>query len=305
MSKPSIMLINRVYPPLRGATGRLAQDLAHALEQSGWKVTIITTGPKPGLDIQQNITIHRVKGESKCQGVLAYLKVWFKLAHKALRLPKHDVVVTLTDPPMVVVAGRLVSLFKGSKHVHWCHDLYPDLLQPLGVKIPGFLYGLFFWMSRRAMNTSSQVIVIGRCMARHLVSTGVQKQKISMIANWADFDVIAPKKEGLSLPDKEKQDIQASYKKPEELKRDSSAKFRILYAGNIGRAHSVKAIIEAADLLSKHKEIEFMFVGDQYVHDILARERGKRGLENIKFMPYQPLDNLRHLMESGDIHLVS
>ena len=293
------MLVNRVYPPRRGATGRLLQDLARALEQSGWKVSVVTTGEKKEMVVQQNITIYRVAGPDKCQKRIQYCAVWFKLLRQGLSLPRHDVVVTLTDPPMAVLIGWFVSWLRGGRHVHWCHDLYPDLFVPLGVKLSPILSRVLFFLSRRTMNNTAKVITIGRCMAKHLIATGVQKQKVSMIANWADFDVIAPKKTAGQAT------IKGDDRALKDIRRDDDPKFRILYAGNIGRAHSVRAIIEAADLLSNHKEIEFMFVGDQHVHNILARERGKRALENIKFMPYQPLDNLRALMESGDVHLVS
>ena len=39
MSKPSILLINRVYPPERGATGRMMQDLSRVLHENGWRVS--------------------------------------------------------------------------------------------------------------------------------------------------------------------------------------------------------------------------------------------------------------------------
>src|SRR5690606_32983651 len=50
---------------------------------------------------------------------------------------------------------------------------------------------------------------------------------------------------------------------------------------------------------------EFVFVGDGSRYDDLARERTRRGLDNIRLMPYQPPARLREIMESGDVHLVS
>jgi glycosyltransferase involved in cell wall biosynthesis len=64
-------------------------------------------------------------------------------------------------------------------------------------------------------------------------------------------------------------------------------------------------IIEAAMELAQYKEIEFVFVGDRTAHHRLAEERDKRGLENIRFMPFQPIEKLRSVMEGGDIHLVT
>ena len=140
-------------------------------------------------------------------------------------------------------------------------------------------------------------------MADKLSHTGLNLNKITMIANWADFEVITPSASGnhTLLPI----DPTGIAKKPEEMFRDDSPKFRVLYAGNIGRAHPMKSVIEAATLLRENAEIEFMFVGDQHAHGVLARERARRELENIKFIPYQPIEKLRDIMESGDIHLVT
>lgn len=303
MSKPSVLIINRVYPPTRGATGRLLQDLAHALDQSGWKVTILTTSDKAGLDFQQNITVKRIKGNTYYKTSFGYIFTWFRLFFAALSISRHDVLITLTDPPLLLIIGRIVSKLKNMPHIHWCHDLYPDLFKALGVKLPQFITNSLMKMSRRAFKKCHKVVVVGRCMADRLSKTGVPIDKIQMIANWTDFEVIAPTSNGNHrlLP----VDLTGVAKKPEEMFRDDSPKFRVLYAGNIGRAHPMRSVIEAAALLREYKEIEFVFVGDKHVHSILARERGRRHLENIKFMPYQPLEKLRDVMESGDIHLVT
>lgn len=303
MSRPSILLINRTYPPIRGASGRILQDLALALQHSGWRVTIITTGHKKEQEFDKNITIKRIKGPQKPASSVVYLIVWFKLLFAALKTPRHDIVVTMTDPPMLLIVGRIVSRLKRAPHIHWCQDIYPDLFKALGYKLPDFLTKFLRRLSRRSLKQCTKIVVVGRCLADRLVKTGVPANKVSLIANWTDFEVISPSSSGdhTLLP----VDLTGVAKKPEEMFRDDSPKFRVLYAGNIGRAHPMRTVIEAATILSEHNEIEFTFVGDHQVHSILARERGRRNLENIKFLPYQPIEKLRDVMESGDVHLVT
>ncbi|HPF78473.1 MAG TPA: glycosyltransferase family 4 protein, partial [Alphaproteobacteria bacterium] len=303
MSKPSVLIINRVYPPSRGATGRILQDLAHALDHSGWKVTILTTGDKAGVEFQQNITIKRIKGAANYKTAFGYALGWWKMLFAAMGMQRHDIVITMTDPPMLLVIGRIISRLKNMQHIHWCQDMYPDLFKALGVKLPDFVTDFLQRASRRAFKKCAKVVVVGRCMADRLTKTGLPADNISLIANWTDFEVIAPSSSGnhTLLP----VDLTGVAKKPEEMFRDDSPKFRVLYAGNIGRAHPMRSVIEAAALLTEHTEIEFVFVGDKSVHTILARERARRHLENIKFMPYQPIEKLRDVMESGDVHLVT
>jgi colanic acid biosynthesis glycosyl transferase WcaI len=42
--QPSILFINRVFPPDRGATGRCLADLATRFAAQGWRVTVLACG---------------------------------------------------------------------------------------------------------------------------------------------------------------------------------------------------------------------------------------------------------------------
>lgn len=304
LNKPSVLLINRVYPPARGASGRVLRDLAREMARAGWVVNVLTTGEKTFDEKDGEIVVQRVKAPQNPRGLVSYCRVWAKLYFAAMKQPRYDLVVTMTDPPLLVVVGRRYAKKKRSSHMHWCHDLYPDLFPSIGVKMPDFVMRALSRTARRSMNTSGKVIATGRCMARHLAHTGVETSKISVISNWPDNEIVDTNRNLKRNDVRIKNDVQLS--KPQEmLMRDDTPKFRILYAGNIGRAHPMKTILEAAEKLQEHKEIEFVFVGEGPNHDRLASERSRRGLQNIKLLPYQPASCLKDLMESGDLHLIS
>ncbi len=300
--KPSILLINRVYPPERGATGRLLQNLAHGLQQSGWNVSVLTTREAKLDETKGLIQKYTVKSTKNSKTALGCLINLWRLWRKGLKIPKHDVVLTMTDPPMLACIGNRIAKSKRSKHVHWAQDIYPDLFPKLGIALPKFIYNKMHKRSVRAMNSADQVVAIGRCMESYLKHHGVTAGAVTTIPNWTDFEILAPSSQAnianLNVPT-------GVAKRPDEMFRDESPKFRVLYAGQIGRAHPMKAVIEAAQILSDHQEIEFVFVGDHESQSYVARERTKRGLENIKFLPYQPIEKLRDVMESGDVHLVT
>ena len=300
--KPSILIINRVYPPERGATGRMAQDLAHALERCGWQAHVVTTAQKMGQERNGQVSVTRVKSAKKPKTAAGCLINLFRIYRAGLKASKPDIVLSMSDPPMLAVFGGMIARKHKVPHIHWAQDVYPDLLQPLGINIPDFVARSLHTRVIKELNHSAKVVTIGRCMERYLKKTGVLVNKMTTIPNWADFEVISPSAQTTS---REMIVPTGVAKKPEEMFRDTSPKFRVLYAGNIGRAHSVRAIIDAAELLAERTEIEFVFVGDHHEHSSLARERAKRGLDNIKFLPYQPIEKLRHVMESGDVHLVT
>lgn len=312
MKKPSVLFINRVYPPVKGATGRVLRDLAHAFAKDGWDVTVLTTGPKAGEFTDGPVKLRRVKVKPG-KTLMAYAMVWFRLLWTALFMPKTQMVVTLTDPPLLVVAGRILARLKGSSHIHWCHDLYPDILPVLGLNVPVRVMNFLKALSRRAMKSCDRVVVVGRCMAKHLAFTGLDMSKVTIIPNWPDLELSMRSSVKSGSPIKVKAAANANFvaearrfKGSKPFFVDESPKFRVLYAGNLGRAHPVGTILDAAAmLLPDHPEIEFVFVGDGPGYEKVALERARRGLDNIRLLPAQPTSRLKELMESGDVHLIS
>lgn len=321
--RPTVLFMNRVYPPGRGATGRVLRDLAKSFVRDGWRVTILTTGPEAREEKDGPIEVIRVPSRMKGKTVLGYGGVWTRLLMAGLRLPAHDLVVTMTDPPLLVLAGQAVARAKKSRHINWCQDLYPDLLPTIGMKLPDGAIAILRRASRRAMQRCDRVVAVGRCMARQLSQSGIDPKKIAVIPNWPDFELLERPPANDTAPDLRKgfRNVNGSErrrkkrKEPEDaaarpfqqlFRDDDNPKFRILYSGTLGRAHPIGTVLDAAEILNRNNpEIEFVFVGDGPGQERLAQERARRGLENIRFLPYQPPSRLKELMESGDVHLIS
>lgn len=300
MAKPSVLMFNRVYPPVRGASGRVMRDLARGLSAAGWHVTVVTTGPQAGRGRDGAVRIVRIKAGGRPRSLFAYGFIWLRLLLAGARMKRRDLVITLSDPPMLAVAGQMVAQMRGSRHIHWCHDLYPDLLPALDVPMPEAVMRRLRERSLRALRQCDRVVVVGRCMARRLIRQGIPARRISVIPNWPDGELVTPRRNAAANA------ANANDGLGPELLASSAQKFRVLYSGTMGKAHPLETIIEAARLLNAtHPEIEFVFVGDGAGHERLVRARDRQGLENIRLIPWQPVSRLRGLMESGDLHLVS
>ena len=102
--KPSVLFVNRVYPPYRGATGRVLRDLARGFAAKGWDVTVVTSAPEKRIDRDGTIKVIRTKASMKRRNSLDYMTVWVKLLATALMQPRHDLLVTMTDPPLLVLS---------------------------------------------------------------------------------------------------------------------------------------------------------------------------------------------------------
>ena len=304
MRRPTILFINRVYPPVRGATGRLLRDLARAFAREGWHVTIVTSGPVPGELRRDGIKIISVKGAEKPSSILSYAFIWLKMFIVAMRLQRRHVLVTLSDPPLLVYAGHLIAKFKKCRHINWCQDLYPEVMPAIGVNLPAFLMRFLTKLRRKAMNHCDRVIVSGRCMAKFLSEDGLDAQKIAFVPNWPDHELTDPEMIDSVIKIDEAQVPEIVRPFDQQLK--TAQKFRVLYSGTLGRAHPVDTFMRAAKMLHEaESDIEFVFVGEGQKFDAIAAYRTTHNLDNIRLLPSQPIEQLREVLEGGDVHLIT
>jgi glycosyltransferase involved in cell wall biosynthesis len=313
MRKPTILLMNRVYPPVRGASGRMLRDLARGFARDGWQVTVVTTGPKAVKERDGAVRVIRVKAPEKPSGVFGYLLIWIKMFFVAARLPATELLVTMTDPPMFAVGGALLQKIKKNHHIHWVQDVYPDLFPLVGAKLPHFSLDWLRRLNVWAVCSSERVVVIGRCMARRLGFSGVPTKQIAVVPNWPDPELGEasddPFDQAHSREDVEAiiaQSGRAENYRTHDDQLKAGPKFRVLYAGNIGQIHPINVVLNAARILqNQNPEIEFLFVGDGPKYDAITRAKAQEHLDNVKLLPYQPPSRLKELMESGDVHLIS
>jgi colanic acid biosynthesis glycosyl transferase WcaI len=127
-------------------------------------------------------------------------------------------------------------------------------------------------------------------MASRLVNgKGADPSKITIIHNWADTAAIVPS------------DKQNAFAAAHQL----AGKFVVLHAGNIGLSQNLDVVIDAASLLKERGDIVIVFIGDGNRKAALEAMVATRGLTNVRFLPFQPRDQLRWTYASSDVCLVS
>ncbi|MBK7999094.1 MAG: glycosyltransferase family 4 protein [Verrucomicrobia bacterium] len=297
---PSILFLNRVYPPADGATGKLLAELAPALVQRGHRVTVVTAesgaGGKPGEHVN-GVQVERVHGlpftrASHWRRALSYLSLYPALLWCALRLPRADVVVTLTDPPLLLLLGVLIKTVKGSRHIHWAQDLYPELAEEMKV-LPqgGVVARTLRWLSTGGLRHADRVIAVGRCMKARIIARGVKPTAVQIIPNWGHS---AEATGGSRVAN------------PFRVEHELGGRFVVMYSGNLGLAHPFEAILDAAERLREsHPTALFLFVGSGPRLHWVREQVLKRSLHNVRFLPFQPKEKLAHSLAAADIHLAS
>jgi glycosyltransferase involved in cell wall biosynthesis len=226
--RPRILFFQRSVPPDHSAAGALLFDLGKALAGRGWDVWIAGTRTDPGAADREDFGgVHfvrsaapRVSKASLASRALALPGTWLAMLRAVRACPQPDILVTMTDPPLSVCAGALLARRAKCRHVHWCQDLYPQVAAAAGLLNPrGPVCRAMQYLATASLRDCAAVIAVGRCMRDQLARAGVAS---TLVPNWSR---IAP----LDQPPP----------------RDG---FRILYSGNLGRAHDFEGLRSAAAL---------------------------------------------------------
>lgn len=302
MTARSVLLINRVLPPAPGASGRLLADLARHLAQAGWRVTVLvdqgpgqagdgTAAEREAMPDIAVVVTGAAAGPDMAapDGPGAYAAAGWRLLRAALRLPPHDLVITMTDPPLLALLASLLRRLRGGETLHWVQDLYPDLLPVLGRPLPEPLSRLAGRIMRAALADQGAVLCIGPCMADRLCRAGVPASRITVVPNWPQDALRSAQPDPIRL-------AALLGRRPPGLVA--------LYAGTLGLAHPVEILGEAARRLARsHPQITLLVVGAGRQADRLVEVVARHRLDNLRLLAPLPEADIASLSASADLHI--
>jgi colanic acid biosynthesis glycosyl transferase WcaI len=291
-----ILLINQYFPPDGGASahllGQLAEDLAatHTVQVIAGRPSY----PAPPNELHaQGVSVSRVTSTSFGHGSLAgrasnYLTFLALAALRACRGPRPDVIVTLTNPPFLGLAGALAATRHRTKFVVVCHDVFPDLAVALGRLRNPVLKWAWDRVNRFVRARAARIVVVGRDMEQRLLSQGVAGTKLIFIPAWA-----------------ERQQLDPDATRALRSEHAWAARFVVMHAGNLGLAQNVEILAELAERVRNTPEVLIVILGDGPARAGLERTVRDRGLRNVQMLEAVPRPGAQALMAAADLHVVS
>jgi len=296
-----ILLLNQFFHPDHSATAQLATDLAEDLSARGHQVTVLAArgrylggGRLSARELHHGVEILRVRStslgkSSTARRLVDYLTFLCAAAWRVLLLPKADVVVCLSTPPLVATIAAALRAVRRVPFVFWLQDVYPDLAIEFGVvrrdgAVAGASRAVAEWTLRRA----DRVVVLGEAMAARVAAHGVPGPRIRVVPNWADGRCLVPLD-----PTKNR------------FIRDHGLEGKriVLYSGNMGRAHDLATLLGAARAMRARDDLVFLFIGDGDKRREV--EAAAAALPAVRILPYMPREQLSESLSSGDVHVVS
>ncbi|WP_271255049.1 glycosyltransferase family 4 protein [Pseudanabaena sp. Chao 1811] len=304
--KTSISIITQFYPPDYAATGQFIYDLATALVQEGFDVSVFTGMPGyafrqmdvehqeqiNGVFVRRTGSIHLMSKRIRnkvVSSVLFLLRCVIKFRRKSIR-GSH--LVLTSAPPFLGLIGWFYNKIFGHTYSCIIYDVYPEVAVRLRVVAPDH-WIIKFWefVNLKVWERAESLIVLSEPMKQLLVKKNKYlADKIHVIHSWADPKFIRPlaKSENWFARQYGLTDC-----------------FVVLYSGNLGRCHDSRTILKCMQLLSDRPDIKFLFIGNGVGSQVVAKAIAAGELPNVLQLPYQDREVLPFSLTACDLSLVS
>src|SRR6185437_8197931 len=263
-----ILLLNEYYPPDTSATANIAAQVAEVLAQHH-KVTVLAG--RPSYDPERSYPFALLRREIRNNVLVERVgSTAYSRRRMSRRLSNYLSYLALAVPRALLLR---------------C-DLILAMTDPPVAGIAGA------WISRISgrpfvynIRDLYPDMVLGDDMRDRILSKGIAVDRVCVVRDGA---VPVPPLPGASDP--AVQEIRCGFP------------FVALHAGNLGFYGAWQTLLKAAEILG-NTDNGIVFVGDGANRANL--ESSAAGLPNVRFLPFRPAAQLRHVMAAGDVQIIT
>jgi putative colanic acid biosynthesis glycosyltransferase WcaI len=295
--KPRLVVLNQYYWPGIEATAQLLTELCEAIadDTEVKVVTGVVRGHEdaPRRVVRNGVEIVRVPSTAfersrilaRASNYLSYLTS--ALLH-GLRGPRPDVVLCMTDPPVVADVALLVARRYHAPLVVISQDVFPEIAVQLKRLENPLLMGVLRALVSTYLRRADRVVAIGDTMRRRLEAKGARPDRLHVIPNWVDTDRLQP------------------LGKETQWARDRGfdRRFVAMHSGNVGHAQDLESLVRAASFLRDLDDLVIPIIGSGARHSELKALANRLEVDQVVFLSYQNRRVLAQSLSSADVHVV-
>jgi colanic acid biosynthesis glycosyl transferase WcaI len=206
-----------------------------------------------------------------------------------LRGKPADVIFVFEPSPVTVGLPAIwFGKIKNAPVVFWALDLWPETLAAIGAVRSPRVLGWVRHLVRFIYNRCTLVLGQSRGFLVSIARNCHDKAKIRYFPSWAEDvfmdDSVKPAPEVLEWADG----------------------FTVVFAGNIGEAQDMPAVLDATERLKDNASIRWVIVGDGRKFGWLQAEVARRGLDKVVMLPGRfPVERMPSFYAHADALLVS
>lgn len=254
---------------------------------AGYKIKLIQRERIDGVDVTR-LPLYPNHDQSAIKRVLNYASFAASALFYGLFMAKRANVMYAYHPPLTVgITASLIRWIRGIPLVYDIQDMWPDTLRATGMlnnpRALGLVGRVCNWVYKRV----DRLVVLSPGFKRLLVQRGVPESKIEVIYNWADESALMSPVGSLS----------PSF--------PGADRFKIVFAGNMGKAQALDAVLDAAVILKgRVSQVSFVMLGGGVEVARLSARAKELGLDNVVFLPPVPMAEVGTVLAAADALLV-
>ncbi|MDI5836511.1 glycosyltransferase family 4 protein [Shewanella xiamenensis] len=298
-----ILIVTQWFDPEPTFKGLL---FAKKLVEYGHQVEVITGFPNyPGgkvydgykikayqKELIDGVVVHRVPlypshDGSAFKRILNYVSfAASSLLCGLFKVIKPDVIYSYHPPLTTSLSALFIGMFRRVPFIADIQDLWPDTLAATGMLTNPKALSIVEKVCQFVYHRAAKIVVLSPGFKARLVAKGIADSKIELIYNWCDESALMNSRSTqLSLP--------------------TNDKLNIVFAGNLGFAQGLPAIVEAAHLLSQRNvSANLVLIGDGVAKAAAQQQVAELQLDNIYFLPRVPMQEVGTLLKAADALLV-
>ncbi len=254
---------------------------------AGYKIKLLQREWIDGVQITR-LPLHPNHDQSAIKRVMNYVSFAASALVYGLFMAKRADVMYAYHPPLTVgIAASLIRWGRGIPLVYDIQDMWPDTLRATGMlnnaRALALVGRVCDWVYKRA----DKLIVLSPGFKRLLVQRGVPNSKIEVIYNWADESALMSPV-GV---------VPAAF--------PSADRFRVVFAGNMGKAQALGVVLDAAALLqARGSRASLVMLGGGVEIGRLQSRALEMRLDNVVFLPPVPMSEVGTVLAAADVLLV-
>jgi len=295
--RPRILVLNQYYWPGVEATAQLLAQLCEDLARD-YDVTVVTgqlRGHELPLDEMRNgVRVVRVRSTTYDRAQLHlraanYVSYLGDTALTALRGERPDLVLCMTDPPIIGDVALVVARRFGVPLLVISQDVFPEIAERVKRLQQPILLGALRRLVALYLKRADRVVAIGETMKERLEHKGAPAERVAVIPNWVDTRDLTPRPR--------RNDWSAAHGLDDA--------FVVMHSGNIGHAQDLDTLVRAATFLRDLEPLRIVVIGFGARHGEVTRLAQRLEVTGkVAFLDYQPREVLPFSLASGDLHYV-